>query len=396
MKKRFTYTLVGLFLVQFSMSQVINNEPVDMIPPGMEPVALTPDQMISLTAVPEMPVPSLYRGPTAPLMPSSVDNSAQPYFRPITTQSGYECGQSAGIAFNFTYEIDRLRNVPANVPQNQYPTHFTWDFLNAGNNYQGASAMDGFEVVRVMGTPNVADYGGALNTGGYLRWMSGYQQYYNGMHNRIYQVYRVDVRTPEGLQTLKYWIYDHLEGAAIGGVANFYGNYCSPNATLPAGTPEAGKALVSTWGGSPSHTWTVCGYNDSIRYDFNGDGQYTNNIDINGDGVVDMKDWEIGGLKFANGYSGTGWGNGGFSYMMYKALADDIGYGGIWNHCVYILKVRNDVAPKLTMKITLKHTSREKIKVTAGLSTDLSATTPSIIMEFPAFNYEGGDHYMQG
>jgi hypothetical protein len=165
---------------------------------------------------------------------------------------------------------------------------------------------------------------------------------------------------------------------------------------LPAGTPEAGKFVQTSWGPSPSHTWTVCGYNDSIRYDYNGDGLYTNNIDINGDGKVDMHDWEIGGLKFASGYAGTGWGNQGFCYLMYKCLADAIGYGGIWNHTVYVIDTKQTCNTDLTAKVTLKHTSRNKLKVTMGISTDLAAPVPSYILEFPILNYQGGDHYMQG
>jgi hypothetical protein len=260
----------------------------------LNPPSLKVSEMMQLDALPELPVPEQYRSHKSTL-PYMVDNSQQPYYRPIGWQAGYECGQSAGIAYNFTYELDRLRNVPANLPENQLVTHFSWDFLNNGQQYVGASAWDGYEVVRAAGTPNVTEYGGSLNFGGFTRWMTGYNLYYSSMHNRIENAYQVKVGTPDGLLTLKQWLYDHLEGSVVGGVANFYSGYGSPNATLPAGTPEAGLAVYTTWGGT-SHTWTVCGYNDSIRYDVNGDGQYTNNIDINGDGLVDMKDWEIGGV----------------------------------------------------------------------------------------------------
>ncbi len=364
---------------------------------GLEPTSLTPDELFVLSNIPPLVIPDRYRGADAPLLPVSVDNSTQPYFRPITQQSGYECGQSAGISFNFTYEIDRLRGIPANVGANQYPSHFTWNFLNNANNYQGASFFDSWEIVRACGNMNVTDYGGGLNTGGYTRWISGYDKYHNGMANRLNSVKSIRVDTPEGLQSLKYWLYDHLEGASVGGVANIYGQYFgTPSTTLPAGTPEAGKRVQTNWGGSPSHSWTICGYNDSIRYDFNGDGQYTNNIDINNDGVVNMKDWEIGGLKFANGYSGTGWSNSGFCYTMYKNLADNIGYGGIWNHTVYVIDVQTTCNPQLTMKVTLKHNSRNKLKVTAGVSTNISATQPTYTLEFPIFSFQGGDLYMQG
>ena len=386
----------GLFILFFILFRITTTAQDAPYQKGLEPVSLTPSELFVLSNIPLLKLPESYKGIDAPLLPIGVDNSTQPYFRPITWQSGYECGQSAGIAFNFTYEIDRVRGIPANVAANQYPTHFSWDFLNNANNYQGVSFFDSWEITRACGNMNVADYGG-LNTGGYTRWISGYDYYYNGMQNRINGVKAIRVDTPEGLQTLKYWLFDHLEGAAVGGVANIYAQYFStPVATFPILTPEAGKYVQTAWGGSPSHAWTICGYNDSVRYDFNGDGQFTNNIDINNDGVVDMHDWEIGGLKFANGYAGLGWGNSGFCYTMYKNLADNIGYGGIWNHSVYVVDVKTTCAPKLTMKITLKHTSRNKLKVTVGVNSDLSSTVPSYVHEYPIFNFQGGDHYLQG
>ena len=154
--------------------------------------------------------------------------------------------------------------------------------------------------------------------------------------------------------------------------------------------------MQTYWGPSPSHAWTICGYNDSVRYDYNNDGQYTNNIDITGDGLVDMHDWEKGGLKFANGYAGTGWCNQGFCYLMYKTLADNIGYGGIWEHTVYVVDVKESCDPQLTMKISLKHTSRDMLKVTVGMSPNLSATTPDYVYEYPIFNNQGGAFYLQG
>jgi hypothetical protein len=392
--KRF-FLFLSFFLLIFPGGRMLSAQEAPQIPDNV--TSLTPDEMISLAGIPLLELPAKYRGPNAPLLPSSIDNSTQPYFRPITSQTGYECGQSGGIAFNFCYEIDRLRNLPANVTDNQYPTHFTWDFLNNGNNYGGASAFDSWEIVRACGNMNITDYGGGLGTGGYLRWISGYPVWYNGMANRINYVRAIRADTPDGLLTLKYWLFDHLEGSSVGGVGTFYGNYFgTPSTVLPPGTPEAGKYVEPVWGSSPSHTFTCVGYNDSIRWDYNGDGQYTNNIDINDDGVVDMHDWEIGGLKLASGYAGTGWSNGGFCYFMYKDLADAITSGGIWNHTIYVLDIKQTCSPKLTMKVILKHTSRNKLKVNVGMATDLAATAPSIVMDYPVFNYQGADHYMQG
>jgi len=364
---------------------------------GKEPLPITPREMFVLSHVPQLELPADHKGPNAPLIPFTVDNSKYRFFRAITQQYGYECGQSAGIAFNFTYEIDRLRNLAANTPATTYPTHFTWDFLNDGDNYTGASFFDSWEIVRACGNMNVEEYGGTLGYGGSTRWISGYNVYYSGMHNRLTSVKAIRADTPEGLQTLKYWIYDHTDGSTFGGVGNIYGSYfCTPSDVLPPGTPEAGKYVQTQWGSYASHAYTICGFNDSIRFDFNNDGQYTNTIDINGDGEVDMHDWEIGGLKLANGYAGPGCSNGGFCYTMYKNVADAIEYGGIWNHTIYVLDVKEDCDPQLTMKIKLKHTSREKLKVTVGINPDITATIPSYVQNYPIFNFQGGNYYMQG
>lgn len=394
MRKRFSLVAIA-FTCLLGQGVLMGQEgPASL---GLEPEPISLQDQFTLMNVPLLELPEAYQGPNAPLLPVSVDNSTQPYFRSITTQSGYECGQSAGVAFNFTYEIDRARNVPANTTDNTYPTHFVWDFLNNGYNYQGASFFDSWEIIRACGTMNVTDYGGGLNTGGEKRWISGYNVYYNGMKNRLVSVKAIRCDNPAGLQTLKYWLADHLEGSMVGGVANFYAKYYGSVTTVfPPGTPEAGKYVQTAWSPSPTHAWTVCGYNDSVRFDYNNDGQYTNNIDINGDGIADMHDWEIGGLKFANGYSGTGWCNQGFCYMMYKTLADNIGYGGIWEHTVFVVDVKETCNPQLTMKVVLKHTSRDKLKVTVGMNPNVSSTIPAYIYEYPIFNFQGGPYYMQG
>ncbi len=142
---------------------------------------------------------------------------------------------------------------------------------------------------------------------------------------------------------------------------------------------------------------TIVGYNDSIRWDYNSDGQYTNNIDINGDNVVNMKDWEIGGFKMVQSYGGVpNWGDQGFAYMMYKTVADNLGSGGIWNHCVHVLDVKATCDPKLTAKIILKHNRRKLIKVNVGISNNVNLSKPEIILGYPIYDYHGGDNFMQG
>lgn len=352
---------------------------------------ITVADSIWLTQLPEINLPNHFK---TMLLPSEIDNSALSYFPPIISQVGASCGQAAGIAYNFTYEMCRKRNAPAQDSNNRFPTHFAYNFMSY-NGWYGVNYMHSFEIARRIGTPTVAEYGGiAIDDG--LIWLTGYDKYYQAMKNRLKTVHRIPVGTPEGLNTLKHWLTHRLEGAEYGGVANF--NASSPWSlqNLPAGTPEAGKKVVIEFPGSvATHAMTIVGFNDSIRFDYNGDGQYTNHLDINNDGIIDMRDWEIGALKYANSY-GDNWADNGFAYMMYKTLAEDVYDGGIWNHLVHVIDVHETYEPKLTIKLELKHNSREQIRIVAGVSGDTINNLPQHRLHFPAFNYQGGPNYMQG
>ena len=329
------------------------------------------------------------------LLPESTNNSINSHFRPIFNQADGSCGQASGIGYTFTYEMNVERNLPANVSANQYPTHYTYNYLNSGSGSNGSWYWDGWMIGKDNGIPNAVTYGGSINPLGANGWLTGYENYLSGMDNRVLEIFTINVGTPEGLETLKQWIYDRADESAIGGVVNFAAGAVYPDASLPAGTPEAGMDLITGWGTEVNHAMTFVGYNDSIRYDFNGDEQYTNDIDITGDGIVDMRDWEIGGIIVVNSW-GLSWGNSGRSYMMYRLLAEEVANGGIWSNMVHGIKVKETYSPILTMKVTLEHNSREKIKISAGVSTDLNATEPEFIKEFPLFDYQGGDYYMQG
>ncbi|HSW67466.1 MAG TPA: T9SS type A sorting domain-containing protein [Bacteroidales bacterium] len=352
------------------------------------------EELIPLMTVPPLPVPHVYLGPNAPLLPPQLDNSTKPFFRGVFQQDGLSCGQATLVSHTFTYEVNRLRNLPGNVPANQYPTHFAWNWVNGGDGWFGASYFHSIDLLRRVGTPNVATYGG-MAAGGGTRWMTGYENYYAAMLNRIHDGFSINVSTIEGLNILKHYLHDHLEGSPHGGIVSFYANQPALQ-NLPAGTPEAGKKVVTQWS-TANHAMTFVGWHDSICWDYSGDGQYTNHIDINGDGVVNLRDWEIGGLIMVNTYGGVpNWGNGGFAYVMYKTLGEAFGSGGIWNSSVHVVEPKATVLPQITMKITLKHTSRNKLKVWAGVSPNPNATEPLIMIDFPIIDFHGAHRFLQG
>ena len=393
-RKSFYLPVLILLFGQFVfLSAYPQKEPVKYDVELLTPLSV--EDSFNLSNLPKLTLPDSYLGPNAPLLPTIIDNSANIHWRPVFAQVNYECGQASGIGLGFTYAINRMRNVAGNIEENQYATHFTWNFGNTGVPYYGVSYFHSFEVVRTLGTPNVTTYGG-MSTGGTERWITGYDNYYHSMHNRLTDVYQIDCSTEEGILTAKHWLENHLENSSVGGVANFYCSCPSASITLPSGTPEAGKYVVTSWGGA-NHGLTISGYHDSICWDYNNDGQYTNDIDLNGDGVITPSDWEIGGFRFANTYSGgPTWANNGFCYMLYKSAADPYGGGGIWNSAIHVIYAKANTEPLLTARVTLKHTCREQIRIRIGVSTDQSSETPEYILGLPVFNFRGGCQYMRG
>lgn len=384
MKKVFVFVFNFLLIGNFCFSQATNT---DYYQQKKEENAF---KEIS-SRLPVLKLPSGYNTKD---LPSYLDNSKLAFFPEIVNQGQFSsCQQSSAIRYDFTYEIDRSRNLPADIPSNEYPAHYTWNYLN-NEGWNGSNFLFSFDVINKQGTPDIAHYGYDSVVGD-KRWMNGYENYYNSMQNRIAKVNRIPLNTEEGILTAKAFLYDRLDGSPTGGVFTF--NASSPwnYKHIPQGIPEAGKCIMVNWLSPASHGMTVVGYNDSVRYDLNGDGIYSNHLDNNNDGVVDVKDWEIGAFIFANSY-GKDWADFGFCYALYSTMALNYGEGGVSEQSGYSVDVKANYQPLLTMKVKMTHSSRGKICIKAGVSTDVSSLEPEYVMDSPIFNYQGGNHYMQG
>lgn len=380
--KRF-YFFIFLSSISFSLFSQINAKTNEV---QLSP--LSSKQILELSSLPELKLPERYKNKS---IPHEVDNTLQPCYSGLYHQTGLSCGQAAAVGNGFTYEINRVRGLDGSLTQNKYPTHFAWNWESGGDGYSGASYYHSMILLEKVGSPNMATYGGTHDFGGPTRFMSGYAEYYAAMQNRISGAYAINCSNAEGILTLKNWINDHLEGSDVGGIGFFYSQHQDPSTTLPTGTEHAGEKVVTFWGSSPSHAMTITGYNDSIRWDFNGDGLYTNDVDLNNDHIIDARDWEIGGFKMCNTY-GTPY-NG---WMMYRTLALEANQGGIWNHTVNVLYAIKDYSPMLTAKVSIYYTNRVRIKILAGMSLNMSATEPDYYLNFPIFDYQGAEWGMQG
>ena len=325
-------------------------------------------------------------------LPSRVDNSELKYFSDIKRQWLPTCQQFSGIYNAFSYEINRLRDLEANTPSTIYPPSYTFNYLNTNNIY-GVSFYYSFDVLKTQGQPDFAHYGILEDETG-LYWMSGYENYLNAMQNRLHGVYRIPVNTPEGNLMMKNWIHNHLNRDSTGGVAIFG---CSNEGTvnIPIGQYEQGKILLLKFGYAATHGITIAGYDDEVGYDINHDGIISNELDINDDGIVDMKDWEKGAYIVANSY-GEDWGNDGFLYVLYSAMAYNYSKGGVWNESCYVLEPYKDFHPQLAMKAVIKHNTRNQLKIMAGISSDTSSITPQHTIDFLTSMYSGGAYPMKG
>jgi hypothetical protein len=328
-------------------------------------------------------------------LPAKIDNTVYPAFRPVFTQKGGSCGQACAIGYLFTYEINYHRGLASNIIDNQYPYDFTYNFLNLGSGSNGSMPDQGLSIVKALGVPNVKTYGG-FGLGAFSTWVSGYPVYYNAMTNRIKELFKINVSTVDGLTQMKQWLFDHQSSASQGGCLVYsYDASGEKITTIPSGLPEAGKKIMPLFGNGGGHAVTIAGYNDSVRYDYNNDGKFTNNVDQNNDGRVDIKDWEIGAFLMVNSW-GAGFGNSGRIWVPYRMCAHA---DGIWSSIVYGLKTlpEKTFTPLLTYKVTLTHSDRSQLRIRAGYANNASATAPATTKMFSnTFNYKGGTFPLQG
>jgi hypothetical protein len=329
-------------------------------------------------------------------LPESVDNSTSIYFPLIYDQTHWVCNQVASSYYSFSYEYNRVNSISSQNINNCFSVYFPWNWANSGYGWWGNHYCYTFNILKNVGIPIITE-SEADNHRDSSKWMSGYENYYNAMQYRIEDYYLINCKTEEGLNTLKAWVYDHGNGETPGGVGVFLSNIASNGSGyLPSESAYPGQYVIHTCGNSSSHSNTIVGYNDNICWDYNEDGQYTNDIDINEDGIVDIRDWERGGFKYAESF-GTDWGDNGFAYIMYKCFADSYEEGGFLNNDVGVIKPLKTYNPMLTAKVKLKYEDRDNLKISFGVSSDPQSNEPDHEIDFPIMNYsEGNNFYMQG
>lgn len=249
-------------------------------------------------------------------LPYLIDNSKKIYFRPVFHQGAAVCQAASKIGYIFTYEINRLRDVSAEDSTNLY-SHYYWaNFLNWWSDDEDSLMLiekdvklGSISLIEKNGIPNIIDFGGVM-VDPVNHWVNGYNKYYRGMHNRPIFEWELKVINEDSLVKLKHWINDHGSADSTGGLVKF-GCYLDYQNTiieeLQPPSQDSGKLFIKKFGTGFPHAMTIVGYNDSIMVDYNEDGLITDTIDLNGDNIIDLRDWENGAFKVVNSWGINYW-----------------------------------------------------------------------------------------
>ena len=333
---------------------------------------------------------------TAQQRPAYVNNAELKFFPPVFNQDGGSCGSASRISYMFTYELNAYRNLSGKISTNYYPSHFVWLHTNTSSGKN--------EFVTSIGVPSAATYGGQTYSSlfGYqdcadndFGWMQGYDKWFEAMHNRMLEPsnFPVHVGTEEGREAVKNWLWNHSgddsfqAGGICGiGVASAGGNYDGriPSTTANRNAGVVGKKYLRAWGTQVDHALTIVGYDDRIEFDLDGNG-------IAGEVEKD----EVGAWIIVNSW-GAWWCNNGFIYCPYAYGGASFNSDGTfaqnwWTPEIY--KVRKDYRPLRTIKLEMDYSRRSEIKLSAGISADLNATTPERTIDFEHFKYAGDGNY---
>ena len=332
--------------------------------------------------------------------PDHVNNAETKHFPPVFNQDGGSCGSASRICYMFSYELAAYRDLDGSDPNNYYPSHFVWLHTNSSSSPidQGKDAF-----VTKVGVPSAATYGGQTYSSlfGYQEesnndfgWMQGYDKWFEAMHNRMLQPsnFPVNVGTEEGREAVKNWLWNHNgdESFAAGGICGIgvaSGGVWKdiPKTETNDAIGVSGMSYVYEWGVQVDHALTIVGYDDRIEFDIDKDGIY-------GEPEAD----ELGAWIIVNSW-GPYWENKGFIYCPYAhgvpAFNNDGTAGNrtmpnnFWTPEIY--RVRKDYRPLRTIKLEMDYSRRSEIALSAGISSDITATEPEKTISFVHLTYAG-------
>lgn len=300
-------------------------------------------------------------------LPSSVDNSLQKWFPPVIDQTGGSCAQASYIGYMFTYEINRLLDRDASLPENRFSYLYTWNFVNDGID-QGSWGLNGIQLALTNGI--MPDH--LFPTQSYVgqfKWASGYDNYLEAIHYKALRITTIDVTSQEGV--------DKVRASLAGGhIVTFSGHSGGWSIRSYSGPSETSyKEIITSLPTYGSHAMTIVGYDDSVEFSAP-------------DGTTSK-----GAFIMCNTW-GTLWGDNGRVYYPYYFFVNKRD-GSALSLDMASVEVEY-VEPQLVFRVEVECDSRDDLAFMMGIADGPSKTAPMHNYTAGIANHAGGDHPMQG
>lgn len=308
-------------------------------------------------------------------LPSSVDNSVSRYFPPVIDQKGGSCAQAAHIGYMFTYEVNRLLDRSAGIPENRFSYLYTWNLLNGGHD-EGTFGLEGISLALMNGVVSEADFPLQYSATNFY-WVSGYDKYYRAMHYQSEGFVHIDASTREGIDAARNYLYDKNEPGSPGGVLTFSSKATGWKFIEYKGPSETGYACLQTSLASDgSHALTIVGYDDTVEFKAP-DGSLSN-----------------GAFIVINSWGEYYHDRGRFYLPYWFFLQPDRKNGDLSADLQGIIVSYNK--PSIVFRVGLDYSSRDDLAFRFGVSSDGEASSPKYDYAVPVMDHQGGDYPMQG
>ncbi len=322
-------------------------------------------------------------------LPTAVDNSELQYFPGIRSQGSLgSCVSFAVTYYTMTYMTAMARGWDASDPTDnttKFSPKWTYNMVNGG--MDGGSYLS--STVNVLMDHGAATWADVPYNSNYQEWVyDDSDVWVDALNYRIGETGYVSDVDGAGQETAKTLL-------ANGYVLNFatyiycwqYGTI-SDDPSTTADDSEVGKQ-AAYWvnGDTGGHMMTIVGYNDDIWVDINGNGE--------------VEEAEKGAFRIANSW-GTGWKDGGFTWLSYDALNAVSEAGGPSTNreeaidlCeVYWLTAEESYTPTLVAVFTVEHSERSQMQLSVGKAE--SGTTPEMTWTPTGLTGDGGNYGFDG
>jgi C1A family cysteine protease len=336
---------------------------------------------------------------TSMAYPRVVDNSAEAWFPAIGDQGGLgSCASFCSTYYTMTSQVARLRgwNVKSeNNPAHIFSPRFVYNLINGGQD-KGSWHVIAFLQMIAMGSATYADF--PYDRVDYKSWPTSVSVWRDALNYRMAQCGTVSaINTEAGLANAKQMLADGYVFNFAAAVLDWqYVSLANDPATAAddylfvPGSPDSKRQVVSYCAeGAVNHAMTIVGYNDELWLDYNRNG------------FVDSG--EKGALRVANSW-GSGWGDGGFTWISYDALKGTSATEGafvgarqeaIWDSRLEWMSARVAYQPSLVAEVTVTHASRNQMVLAVGRRSG-SDTTPLATFGPSGFNGNGGSWAFDG